>query len=84
MAIYLRRIQWPGDPGFFDSFDYDVFDGDSVVGRIYLRELPGKVKWFWSISELAIRNDRVADGVENTLHDARVAFMEAWKRTEKR
>jgi hypothetical protein len=84
MALSLRRIQWPSDPRQLDRFDYNVFDGESVVGRIYLQEVPGDVKWFWTINGLAIQDDKFADGVERTLHDAEVALAAAWKRAEKR
>jgi hypothetical protein len=70
MPLRLRRVRWPEDHGPCDRFDYNVFDNDTVVGRICLKDLSGDARGVWSIDAMAMKGDRAPGGQEATLHDA--------------
>jgi hypothetical protein len=61
--------------------DYDVFDGEHCVGRVYqVNDCPGRESWFWGVSFGLIR--RKCYGYAATLDEAKAAFRteyEAWK-----
>ena len=40
-----------------NEFDYDVFDGENVVGRIYFKDEIVGARWFWSITGSAVRDE---------------------------
>jgi len=65
------------------SDDYDVFDGDRDVGRIYLVDgHDGREAWFWGVSFQPTRRKRY--GNVASLDEAKAAFRaeyEAWKGT---
>jgi hypothetical protein len=47
----LRRANVSRKGGTWQHEDYDVFDGDRDVGRIYLIDSDGGVEtWFWGVS----------------------------------
>jgi hypothetical protein len=59
--------------------DYDVLDGDNVVGRIFLHELAHGAKWHWSVRRFTDQCAHVRSGSAETLHDAKLAFGDAWE-----
>jgi hypothetical protein len=84
MQLVLRRanVSRKGRPG--EHEDYDVFDGDREVGRVYrLVDRPDSV-WFWGLSyQLTGRKSSSRAGL---LKDAKAAFRggtRAWKGTRK-
>ena len=80
-ALILRRANASRISGSWQQEDYDVFDGDHDVGRIYLVDSDGGNKtWFWGVS-FQLTN-RKSYGHSTSLDQAKVAFRveyEAWK-----
>jgi hypothetical protein len=51
MQLVLRRASASRISGSWQDEDFDVFDGDRDVGRIYLVDSYGdREKWFWGVS----------------------------------
>ena len=75
-ALVLRRANASRKGGQWQDEDYDVFDGDRCVGRIYpVDSFGGNETWFWGVSfQLTNRKSYGAFKVEYL----------AWKGTEKR
>ena len=65
---------WPSS-----EFDYDVFDGENVVGRIYFKDEITGARWFWSISAWVVRDEDGASGWAESLSKAKIAFAAAWE-----
>ena len=84
MSLVLRRIKWPPDGRPSDKPDFEVFDGEKAIGRIYEKIVPGGVAWFWSIYGLAIRGEKVPGGLAVSLDDAMAEFKDAWQMADKR
>jgi hypothetical protein len=61
-----------------------VFDGETAVGRMYERDLPGGIKWRWSVYGLAIQGADVPGGLAESRDDAMAAFEAAWDKAGKR
>jgi hypothetical protein len=62
-ALILRRANVSRISGRWQNGDYDVFDGDHDVGRIYLVDLnAGTETWFWG-------KNPAAPGVTRFLED---------------
>jgi hypothetical protein len=79
-TLLLRRanISRPGGP--WSEHDYDVCDGDRVVGRVYSVGGRPDGEWFWGLS-FDLRG-RKAYASAPSLDDAKAAFRaeyEAWK-----
>jgi hypothetical protein len=50
-ALILRRANISRKGGSWQHEDYDVFDGEREVGRIYLMDSDaGAETWFWGVS----------------------------------
>jgi hypothetical protein len=50
-SLVLRRANISRKSGNWQHEDYDVFDGDRDVGRIYFQEVyNGRGLWFWAVS----------------------------------
>jgi hypothetical protein len=83
-ALILRRANGPRQGGSWQHEDYDVFDGDREIGRIYLiDEFGGNETWFWGVSFQL--TGRKSYGRAGSLQDAKRAFRteyEAWKGTQ--
>jgi hypothetical protein len=80
-ALILRRAKVARKRAELQPDDYDVFDGDRDVGRIYLVHARDHAEtWFWGISFQVTK--RKSYGYANTLEEARAAFRteyEYWK-----
>jgi hypothetical protein len=79
MPLVLRRASVSRPSGQWQDEDYDVFDDDRDVGRIY-RANAHQELWFWGVSFQVIR--RKSYGYAATLDDAKAAFRveyETWK-----
>jgi hypothetical protein len=78
----LRRANVSRISGDWQHEDYDVFDGDRDVGRIYLVDgFEGKETWFWGVSFRVTK--RKSYGYALSFGDAKVAFRaeyETWQR----
>jgi hypothetical protein len=86
MQLTLRRASASRISGSWQHEDYDVFDGDRDVGRIYLMHAYGGTEtWFWGVSfDLTHRNSY---GRAKSLDEAKAAFRaeyEAWQRERAR
>jgi hypothetical protein len=84
-TLLLRRANVSRISGEWQHDDFDVFDGDRDVGRIYLADrFDGYERWFWGVSfDLSGRNsygDQAA-----SLDEAKALFKaeyEKWKATQ--
>ena len=65
-----------------NEFDYDVFDGDRVVGHLYFQDGLVGARWFWSITGSALGYDHRASGSAETLFEAKIALAAAWEQTQ--
>jgi hypothetical protein len=84
-GLILRRANVARKGGPWQHEDYDVFDGDRDVGRIYLIDSnAGAETWFWGVSFQV--TGRKSYGRAESLDEAKTAFRAeylAWKGTEK-
>jgi hypothetical protein len=80
MQLTLRRASRIS--GSWRHEDYDVFDGDRDVGRIYLVVgYAGNETWFWGVDFTITK--RKSYGHSSSLDEAKAAFREeygAWQR----
>jgi hypothetical protein len=84
MGLVLRRasISRPGGP--WSETDFDVFDGDQNVGRIYLvNAFGGSETWFWGLSFEFQLTERKSYGDANSLDDAKAAFKAEYERWQR-
>ena len=84
-ALILRCAKVARKRGELQPDDYDVFDGNRDVGRIYLVHATDLIleTWFWGISFQVTK--RKSYGYASTLEEAKAAFRaeyETWKGTE--
>jgi hypothetical protein len=78
-ALVLRRANVSRISGQWQDEDYDVFDGDREIGRIYLIDSQAG-SWFWGVSFQVIK--RKSYGYALSLDEAKAAFRaeyETWK-----
>ena len=81
-TLILRRANVSRKGGPWKHEDYDVFDGDRDVGRIYRVNAADEI-WFWGVSFQL--TGRKSYGHAASLDEAKAAFRaeyEAWKGTE--
>jgi hypothetical protein len=69
-TLILRRAMLARVSGNWQREDYDVFDGERKIGRIYMVDVHGQ-DWFWDLS--ANSND-CKSGHAGTLEEAKAAF----------
>jgi hypothetical protein len=85
LPLILRRANVSRISGQWQDEDYDVFDGDRDVGRIYLIDCQaGRESWFWGVSFQV--TERKSYRYAPTLEEAKAAFRAeylAWKGTER-
>jgi hypothetical protein len=81
MQLVLRRANVSRISGSWQHEDYDVFDGDREVGRIYLVDSQVMQEtWFWGVSFQL--TGRKSYGHADSLAEAKAAFTaeyEKWK-----
>jgi hypothetical protein len=78
-TLILRSANSYREGGDWNVDDFDVFDGDRVVGRIYRVNSADRV-WFWGVSFLL--TNRKGYGHSDSLDEAKVAFRaeyEKWR-----
>jgi hypothetical protein len=72
-ALILRRANVSRKGGPWQHEDYDVFDGDREIGRIYLVDFEvGQETWFWGVSFQVTK--RKSYGYATSLEEAKAAF----------
>jgi hypothetical protein len=77
--LVLRRASTSRPSGSWEDDDFDVFDGDRDIGRIY-RVNGHDGTWFWGVSFQVTR--RKSYGYALSLEDAKAAFRaeyEVWR-----
>jgi hypothetical protein len=68
VTLVLRRVTGS------EHDDYEVFAGDSHVGRIYLVEFhEGRQSWFWNVSFEV--TGRQSFGYADSLEETKASFM---------
>ena len=72
-ALILRRANVSRIGGEWDESDYDVFDGERCVGRIFL---DANNAWFWGV-DFQITG-RKSYGHAPTLDEAKAAFRKEY------
>jgi hypothetical protein len=73
-ALILRRPPVPRKRGDSQHEDYDVFDGDHDVGRIYLVHSAERADtWFWGVSFHVTK--RKSFGYASSREEAFAAFQ---------
>jgi hypothetical protein len=79
MQLALRRASISRPSSSWSETDYDVFDGERDVGRVYRVDDRPEI-WFWGVSfQFTCRKSY---GHAPTLDEAKAAFRveyEAWK-----
>jgi hypothetical protein len=78
MPLLLRRARVSRQGGDWNADDFDIFDGEWKVGRIY-RVNAAHEAWFWGVSFLI--TNRTSCGHAPTPDEAKAAFRaeyEAW------
>jgi hypothetical protein len=74
MQLILRRASVSRKGGPWQHEDYDVFDDDREVGRIYLVDgYAGNETWFWGVSFLL--TNRKSYGHASSLDEAKLGSM---------
>jgi hypothetical protein len=80
MLLILRRASISRPSGSWSETDFDVFDGERDVGRVYLVDgYGGKETWFWGVSFQL--TGRKSYGHAPSLDEAKAAFRaeyETW------
>jgi hypothetical protein len=65
MQLILRRANISRKGGPWQHEDYDVFDGERDVGRIYRLDDRPDSDWFWGVSfQLTGREELRAGGID--------------------
>ena len=74
-TLILRRARISRKSGSWDDYDFDVFDGDRDVGRIYLVDSNDGVEvWFWGLAVAFQLTGKKRYGHMASLDDAKAAF----------
>jgi hypothetical protein len=68
-ALVLRRASLCRKEGEWKHEDYDVYDGEACVGRIFL---DANETWFWGV-DFALTGGK-SYGTATTLDEAKAAF----------
>ena len=81
-ALTLRRANASRKGGPWQHEDYDVFDGEHDVGRIYLVDgYDGNEIWFWGVSFQL--TGRKSYGHATSLEEAKAAFRAEYGRWQR-
>jgi hypothetical protein len=82
-TLLLRRASVSRPSGSWQHDDFDVFDGERNVGRIYLADrFDGYEPWFWGVSFQLTGRKSYGDQAPS-LDEAKALFKaehEKWKR----
>jgi hypothetical protein len=82
-AFILRRADVSRKSSSWQHEDYDVFDGERELGRIYLVDgCGGKETWFWGVSFQVIK--RKSYGYALSLDEAKAAFRAEYEASKNR
>jgi hypothetical protein len=82
MPLILRRANLSRRSGSWSEHDFDVFDGDRDVGRIYrVDAYGGNEKWFWGVSFQV--TGRKSYGHAPSLDEATAAFKAEYERWQR-
>ena len=76
LHVRARQVQDPWVSWKED--DFDVVEGDRVVGRIFRLDPAGN-DWLWRILPKELPSGRRAMGRESSYEDAKAAFWAAWQ-----
>jgi hypothetical protein len=83
MPLILRRANVSRISGHWQDEDYDVFDGERDIGRVYLVDgFGGTETWFWGVAFHVTK--RKSYGYATSLDAAKAAFKaeyKAWRAT---
>jgi hypothetical protein len=83
MPLVLRRANISRSGGPWSETDFDVFDGDRDVGRVYcVNSHAGSESWFWGVSFQL--TGKKSYGHAPSLEEAKAAFKAeyaAWRAT---
>ena len=76
--LVLRHVRFRVS-GHFSDDDYDVMNGDAVVGRIFKpgAGVPEETPWEWTILDPA---DHSQIGFTVTREEAKAAFARSWRK----
>jgi hypothetical protein len=78
-ALLLRRANVSRKGGPWPHDDFDVFDGDRMIGRVYLVDsYGGREVWFWGVSFQV--TGRKSYGRAESLDGAKAAFRAEYER----
>lgn len=77
MQLILHSANSSREGGDWSADDFDVFDGDRVVGRVYRLNSPDGI-WFWGVSFLL--TNRKSCGHAASLDEAKAAFREEYEK----
>ena len=78
-ALTLVRANKSRPSGEWSDDDYDVFDGDRHIGRIFLHpQAPAGRPWFWSISTLEAKASLFNKGYSASREQAMSDFKSQW------
>lgn len=81
MALIPRPIDWPLGSRSSNKSDFQVFEGDTAVGRICQTCVPDNPKWFWTLYVRVGEGELVPRcGLAETLEDAQTKFKAAWEK----
>jgi hypothetical protein len=77
MPLILRSANSSREGGDWSADDFDVFDGDRVVGRVYRLNSPDGI-WFWGVSFLL--TNRKSYGHASSFNEAKAAFRAEYEK----
>jgi len=71
MALFLHRTH---------TNDFDVFDGETRVGRTYREAIRGEPKWRWFLQTVPAPAPN--QGMADTLAEAKAAFRQRYQQVK--
>jgi hypothetical protein len=81
MSLTLRRASTSRPSGSWQDEDYNVFDGEREVGRIYQVTDHPESQWFWGIRFEV--TGRKSYGYADSLDEAKAAFKTEYERAQR-